>query len=172
MKHIKKTLTAIALLHLWSPAAFAGEISPNGLWKTQDGRALVEIGACEKDEALKCGKIVDLHWPNDPVTGKPKLDHLNEDDKLKTRPLMGLQMLEGFAKDDAGDNAWTDGTIYSPREGKTYTANMTVINDNTLEVRGYVLAPIFGKTQTWTRMPVGSHLEKGDPKDDKPAVEE
>jgi uncharacterized protein (DUF2147 family) len=28
---------------------------------------------------------------------------------------------------------------------------MELLDDNTIEVRGYVLLPIFGRSQTWTR---------------------
>ena len=175
MKHAKKTRAALVVLQLAAAGTLWAQdtaLSPDGIWKTQDGRALVKIGNCDGNSQKKCGKIVDLKWPNDPQTGQPKMDAKNDDNALRSRPLMGLQNVQGFVQDGASKELWTDGTIYSPREGKTYNANMTVINEETLELRGYVGVPLFGKTQTWTKVKDGFKLEKGDPKDDKPEDEE
>ena len=62
---------------------------------------------------------------------------------------MGLPLIEAFAAD--GENRWSDGRIYNPEDGETYQATMRLTDANTLEVRGYVLLPLFGKTRTWTR---------------------
>lgn len=43
------------------------------------------------------------------------------------------------------------GTIYDPRNGKTYECEVTLEYDGTLEVRGYVGLPLYGKTVVWTR---------------------
>ena len=44
------------------------------------------------------------------------------------------------------------GTIYDPRDGKTYKCRMTLKKDGTLEVRGYLGLALFGKTVVWTRI--------------------
>ena len=49
------------------------------------------------------------------------------------------------------EGSWADGRIYNPEDGKTYQATMRLVDANTLQVRGYVLLPIFGTTRTWTR---------------------
>ena len=41
---------------------------------------------------------------------------------------------------------WEGGWIYNPRDGKTYRSTMKLGEDDTLEVRGYILSPIFGRT--------------------------
>ena len=44
------------------------------------------------------------------------------------------------------------GAIYSAEDGKAYKANLSLQADGTLRLRGYVGAPILGKTQIWTRV--------------------
>lgn len=93
------------------------------------------------------GKVV---WLKEPLeNGKPKVDRLNEDPKLRSRPRLGLQVLSDFVKD--GINKYTDGTIYDPLNGKTYSCNMTY-KGKTLAIRGYIGISLFGRTTTWSRV--------------------
>ncbi|MDX5321855.1 MAG: DUF2147 domain-containing protein [Bacteroidota bacterium] len=65
---------------------------------------------------------------------------------------MNLLMLKGFKYDD--DHAWSDGTIYDPKEGKTYSCKMWFENGNIneLKMRGYVGISMLGRTDNWTRV--------------------
>ena len=47
-------------------------------------------------------------------------------------------------------NEWDDGTIYNPKDGKTYSSTLTLTKPDELEVDGCVM--IFCKTQVWTRV--------------------
>jgi uncharacterized protein (DUF2147 family) len=132
-------------------ASIASEISIQGLWKTQDQRAKIEIQSCSQASQEICGVIVELREPIDPETGKEKTDKFNPDERRRGRKLLGLVNLSGFKPDAAEPNHWTGGTIYSPREGKTYSCEITLTDPNTLEVRGYVGIPLFGESQIWTR---------------------
>ncbi|MGI4851489.1 MAG: DUF2147 domain-containing protein [Janthinobacterium lividum] len=126
--------------------------SVEGLWKTQDGRAKVDIKPCKTGSSTLCGKIIELREPLDPKTGREKTDGFNPEDKLKSRKLMGMITLWDFKAVPDEPNHWSDGKIYSPREGKTYSSEMDVTEDGkTLTVRGYVGLPIFGQSQVWTR---------------------
>ena len=60
-----------------------------------------------------------------------------------------LNLFSGF--EYAGDGRWKGGTIYDPNSGKTYRCVVTLVDANTLEVRGYVGVPLLGRTETWTR---------------------
>ena len=92
------------------------------------------------------GKVV---WLKEPLkNGKPKVDEMNEDVKLRTRPRLGLQVLSNFEKD--GDNKYTGGTIYDPLNGKTYSCKITY-KGNTLDIRGYIGISLFGRTTVWSR---------------------
>jgi len=115
-----------------------------GLWynDVKSGKILITR---DKDGKFY-GKVV---WLKEPLkNGKPKVDELNEDEKLRSRPRLGLPVLYGFVKD--GDNKYTDGKIYDPNNGKTYSCNMTFKGDK-LDIRGYVGISLFGRTTTWTR---------------------
>ncbi len=61
---------------------------------------------------------------------------------------MGLQLLKGFKKD--GDTEYEDGTIYDPKNGKTYSCKINRKGE-TLEVRGYVGISLIGRTTIWTK---------------------
>jgi len=93
------------------------------------------------------GKVI---WLKEPLeNGKPKVDRLNEDPKLRSRPRLGLQVLTDFVKD--GDIKYTDGKIYDPLNGKTYSCNITY-KGKTLAIRGYIGISLFGRTTTWSRV--------------------
>jgi len=92
------------------------------------------------------GKIVWLKEPD--RDGKPKTDINNPDKARQNDAEMGLVILKGFKKD--GENGYTDGTVYDPKNGKTYSCKMT-LEGNQLQVRGYIGVSLFGRTATWTR---------------------
>lgn len=114
-----------------------------GYWLTDEETAKIEI---YKEGNIYNGKIVWLEEPNGD-NGKPKLDAENPEEALRSRPIMGLNLVSGFVFDD---DQWEDGQIYDPKEGKTYKCRMR-LKKGKLEVRGYIGAPMFGKTVVWTR---------------------
>ncbi len=60
------------------------------------------------------------------------------------------ELFSGFRFD--GEDRWIDGKIYDPNSGKTYRCIIiTVVDDNTLKLRGHVGVPLLGRTETWTR---------------------
>ena len=129
-----------AALMLAAPSVAAEEII--GLWDT--GESHVEIYSCGE---LLCGRIAELDEPLD-EDGNEKLDENNPDPALRARPIIGMDLIAGFSR--AGKRKWEDGTIYDPRDGKTYKCKMTLQRDGTLKVRGYVGIPLLGKTVVWT----------------------
>jgi uncharacterized protein (DUF2147 family) len=63
--------------------------------------------------------------------------------------LRGITILQGFHY--AGEQVWQGGTIYDPNSGKTYKSTITLVDRNTLKVRGFVGVSLFGRSHTWTR---------------------
>jgi uncharacterized protein (DUF2147 family) len=116
-----------------------------GVWKNGEGTAMVQI--YEKSDKFY-GKIVWLKIPND-ANNKPKTDSNNPNEKLQSRPIKGLENLVGFIY--KGDNVWEEGTIYDPKNGNDYSCTMTLTDNNTLEVRGFVGVSVFGRTDVWKR---------------------
>jgi uncharacterized protein (DUF2147 family) len=117
-----------------------------GVWKTGEGTAMVRI---YKNGDKYQGKIVWLKEPNDPETGKPKIDKNHPDEASKTRAILGLVNIWGF--NYKGENVWDGGNIYDPKNGNTYSCTMKLQNANSLEVRGYIGVAIIGRTDTWTK---------------------
>jgi uncharacterized protein (DUF2147 family) len=148
MPVLKKNLIRLMLVVLTlvtvNIAAKAQTDQIEGLWynDVKSGKILITR---DKDGKFY-GKVV---WLKEPLkNGKPKVDELNADEKLRSRPRLGLPVLAGFVKD--GDKKYTDGTIYDPNNGKTYSCNITY-KGNTLDIRGYIGISLFGRTTTWSR---------------------
>ncbi|MBO0939583.1 DUF2147 domain-containing protein [Fibrella sp. HMF5335] len=118
-----------------------------GTWLNGTKKGHIQI---YKQGSKYFGKLVFLTEPNDPATGKPKVDSKNPDAKLRSRALLNLNLMNDFVFD--GDSQWEDGKIYNPEDGKTYSCYMKLNNPNTLTVRGYVGIKMLGKSQTWTRI--------------------
>lgn len=81
--------------------------------------------------------------------GSPK-DEKNPDPALQNRDVIGLIILRDFEHD--GGNTWEDGSIYNPREGKTYACKMTLKNANSLSIRGYVGISLLGRSEVWSKV--------------------
>lgn len=65
---------------------------------------------------------------------------------LKNKPIEGLTIIEGLVWDGT---AWTGGKILDPANGKQYSCTLTLEDDQTLKVRGYLGISLLGRTQTW-----------------------
>jgi uncharacterized protein (DUF2147 family) len=115
-----------------------------GEWMTADGKAKVQVYRCD---SLYCGKIV---WLKEPVkNGKEVVDDKNPDPALQNKPVIGLVIVREFSFD--GEDEWTGGKVYDPESGDTYSGKMTLKDEHTLRLRGYILIPLLGRTEIWTR---------------------
>ena len=126
--------------------------TPVGVWTDANERIRVEI--TQWGDRFY-GEIVWLSWLSDPQ-GLPLVDVKNSDPMLRARPLLGLVVLRGFGRADP--RSW-EGTIYNPRDGKEYSAVMSIEDDGSLQVRAFVLLPLFGQTHFWRR--VNSRFPRG-----------
>jgi uncharacterized protein (DUF2147 family) len=115
-----------------------------GEWITADGDGLIEIQW--QDEQLSgviAGSV------SDPERAKPtRYDDLNPDPDLRERPLLGLAIFTNLLP--SGNNKWK-GQVYDPNTGKTYQCTLTLVDANTLKLRGYIGFSLLGKTRMWTR---------------------
>jgi uncharacterized protein (DUF2147 family) len=121
-----------------------------GVWLNEDKDAHVDI---YKEGDKFYGKVVWLKDPIDEETGEPKLDDENEDESLRTRPIMGLMLLRDFVFD--GDDEWDSGRIYDPKNGKDYKCYMEFPDEDDksrLKVRGFIGVSLLGRTTYWTRV--------------------
>ncbi|MFA5592724.1 MAG: DUF2147 domain-containing protein [Micavibrio sp.] len=138
-------LAVSSLCLLFTAPVHAQQVkAPTGLWLTENGRSVIELYQCRAGEALMCGKIA---WI---IEGGMQYDTKNPDASKHDTPLCGMNLLSDLRMETPAK--WTGGKVYKADEGKYYDANLTILGDNKLEVRGYVGMSMFGKSQTWTRV--------------------
>ncbi len=131
--------TALAALLLGfladpAPAQNAGDLS--GVWQTETSGSTVRIARCG---AGYCGTVA--------ATPGPGLDSQNPDPALRARKLVGVQIMQAGTPSGEG----FEGSLYNPKDGKTYSGSLTPKGPDTVEVAGCVLSVIC-KRQTWRRM--------------------
>lgn len=111
----------------------------------QDGDAIVQV--YQRGDKFD-GKIVWLKTPLNRL-GEPMKDTNNVDWKLRAKPAMGLVILKDFVFTEDGN--WEDGTVYDPKNGKTYKCIIKAVDRNRLEIRGYIGISLLGRTEIWKR---------------------
>lgn len=143
-KNLMRTMLVFAVLILANTVVKAQPDKIEGLWYNDIKSAKIDIYKGANGKFY--GKIV---WLKEPLkNGKPKVDDLNSDEALRKRPVLGMQVLADLVKD--GDNKYVDGTIYDPKNGKTYSCKMTY-KGRKLDIRGYIGISLLGRTTTWER---------------------
>lgn len=78
------------------------------------------------------------------------LDKNNPDPNERTKKLAGKVILKNFTY--SGKNVWSDGSIYDPEKGKTYSCKITLKPDGNLTVRGFIGVSLIGRNTEWTRV--------------------
>lgn len=107
---------------------------------TDKNEGMVEIS---KRNSKYYGKLI---WTK--TAGK--LDENNPDEKQRKDKLAGKEILKDFEFD--GDDTWHKGTIYDPKNGKTYNCKITSDEKGNLNVRGYIGISLIGRTTFWVKV--------------------
>ncbi len=134
--------------------AQTAEESIVGYWLAP--QSIFEIKNC--DGAL-CAEIVQV-FVEEGVDPKSILDSKNMDPELQSRPLIGINILEGFYGEFNSKNTLKGGRIYNPRDGKSYKSKLHRLDNGNLRVEGCVLFICDGeewRPLTVTINPDGSH---------------
>src|SRR3954469_25626312 len=135
---MKRLFASAAILVLTTASAFAAEPSVIGDWQVKEGYGHVRIDNCG-------GKM----WGIVSWEKQPGFDTENQDPAKKGRPLLGTPVLYAMAPAKE-PGKWT-GEVYNSQNGKMYTANISLADENTLDLEGCLVWPLC-QTQQWTRV--------------------
>lgn len=128
-----------------SLSADDASLAVTGLWLSADKRGIIRI---YEQDGLFYGRLVWLKEPEDDQ-GNAILDSENPDPEKRDQPILGLQMVLGL---EYSDGEWRNGEIYDPESGNTYSARLRLNGSDRMDLRGYIRLPIFGRTESWTRI--------------------
>lgn len=121
-----------------------GRVDPaavTGRWLTESGNLEIDIKPC--GERL-CGIVATV------LDNRSMSRSQQAMTSADGRSPLGMTILSDFA--DTAHGSW-NGRIYNRENGKTYDCLMTLASVDRLEIRGYKVLPLIGKTQIWTRVP-------------------
>ncbi|MBX3229318.1 MAG: DUF2147 domain-containing protein [Labilithrix sp.] len=148
---MRLAVTALAFLALALASDTARADAPKakadaivGEWLTANGEARIRFAF---ENGAYVGRISWLKTAT--KDGKPIVDENNPDPALRSRTMMGAAIVWNLHFDGSG---YVDGYLYDPEHGKTYKGKATVESPTRLALRGYVGIPLFGRSETWTRV--------------------
>lgn len=147
----------LAVTTLWVLSTAALAATPDGYWAAKDdatGKVLSIIQVWKAADGKYDGRIYKIMDVT--VDGKAQ----DPSDKCTTctgvlanKPFLCMQVVYNMQTSTDADNTWDGGQAYDPKSDNTYKAKMWLDDTgNQLNVRGYILMPLLGRTQQWTRV--------------------
>ena len=136
---MKNLFASAAILALANTGALAADASVIGDWLVRDGYGHIRIDNCG-------GKM----WGIVAWEKEPGFDKENPDPAKKGRPLLGTPVLMGLVP-AREPGKWT-GEIYNSQNGKMYSSNISLADENTLDLEGCLFTNFMCLTQKWTRV--------------------
>jgi uncharacterized protein (DUF2147 family) len=129
-------------LPLALPAAAADDQAAPilGHWLTEPRDGIIQISRAS--DGSYQGKIVGGNNPQ-------RLDQHNPDAARRSVLLLGQIILQGMTY--GGGGVWSGGTIYDPDSGRTYKCRLALLDQDRLQVRGFIGIALLGRSQVWTR---------------------
>jgi|UniRef100_UPI00404757EE uncharacterized protein (DUF2147 family) len=90
------------------------------------------------------GKIIAISDPS----RKNALCNLCEGN-LKDQPILGMVIVRDLKQDK---DEWSGGRVLDPKNGKEYKCTISLKDENTMKLRGYIGFSVFGRTAYWYRV--------------------
>ncbi len=145
----KALFFVICALFLAFPAVVSAEeedlTSPVGYWQTvtkDEAPGIIKVTMQDGKISGQIVKILSKENPN-PLCEKCE-------GALKNVPIVGLKIVENL--EPIGKDTWGNGQLLDTGSGKYYKVKVMLIDGGKrLKLRGYVGAPIFGRTQYCVR---------------------
>lgn len=105
-----------------------------GRWMDADNNLEVEIFKTGNEFRARVIWFDDSDDKSQPMN--VRCDTKNADKKLRTRKIIGLEVMRGLTY-NVNNNSWEGGRIYDSSSGKNWDVNAWIMKDGILKVRGY-----------------------------------
>lgn len=147
-KSLKQLLSVGFLLFAMKANAQSKGDAILGKWETVEKNLIVQV---YKESNIYKAKILWFYDPDKSVPVEQKLDVKNPDESLRSRTIVGIDVLTGMMYNEK-QNKYTNGKIYDSSSGKTWSASAKLEDENSLVVRGYYIVHLLGKTMNLKRI--------------------
>jgi uncharacterized protein (DUF2147 family) len=126
-----------------APAVAAGSVA--GTWRLSSGKVTIRVSPCGGQNI--CATITGLAQPLN-KKGQPKLDKENPNPALRSRRIIGLQVVNGMKP--SGADTWS-GRIYNADDGRTYSGSAK-LSGNTLTISACILGGLACQKKKFVRV--------------------
>ena len=143
-------IVMLACCFLFTTPIYA-QTNPNailGKWEAEEKNLTVEV--YKQNNAFKA-KVLWYHDPADTIPVEQRLDLKNPNKALRNRKIVGTDILSDLIYNPKQER-WVNGRIYDASSGRTWDATVWLVDAQNLNVRGFYIFRIFGRTMNFYRI--------------------